>query len=85
MTSTEPLTYSIEEAAERLGHVVTPDWLRKRIKHLPHRKSGPGVGRSGRVGFSEDDLTSILESLAVKPETAPVAADDVPVGRRRPA
>lgn len=78
-----PLTYSVEEAAERLGHVVTADWLRKRVDQLPHVKSGNGSGRAGRIAFTDAHLAEILAGLEVRPVAAPTS--ESPVRRRRSA
>lgn len=63
-----PLTYSMEEAAERLGYGFTVDWLKHRIKDLPHIKTGGGHGRGGRVGFTEAHLAEILLMNERRPE-----------------
>lgn len=65
---TAPLTYSVEQAAERLGHVVTADWLKHHLEQIPHVKSGKGTGRAGRVAFTEGHLAEILLMLEKRPE-----------------
>lgn len=74
---TAPLTYSIDQAAERLGPIVTVSWLKHNIGKLPHRKSGAGRGRAGRVAFTEADLAEILQLLERRPPgTAPLRDPD---------
>lgn len=77
-----PLSYSVEEAAERLGPIVTVDWLKSNMHRIPHLKSGKGTGRSGRIAFTEAHLIRILDMLEQDPGQTPV--DDYrPVTRRR--
>lgn len=63
------LTYSIAEAAERLGGPFTVDFLKARIKkgEVPFIKTGAGTGRGGRVGFSEQQLAAIVALYTVQP------------------
>lgn len=70
-----PLTYSIEQAAARLGHVATADWLRHHLDEIPHVKSGKGSGRAGRVAFTEGHLAEILAMLEKRPEASPAPSD----------
>ncbi len=77
------LTYTVEEAAERLGPICSVAWLKKHMRTIPHRKSGNGVGRAGRVAFTDDDLAAILAMLEVKPKVVADPDDYLPVTRRR--
>lgn len=72
---TTPLTYNIEQAAERLGPICTADWLRKHAKDLPHVRSGKGTGRAGRIGFTEGHLAEILTLLEQRPESMPAPTE----------
>jgi hypothetical protein len=86
LVMTAPLTYSIEQAAERLGHIVTVDWLKKRVDDIPHLKSGSGRGRAGRIAFTDQHLAEILAMLEKRPTPKGQADDEYrPVGRRRSA
>lgn len=70
---TTPLTYSITEAAARLGGPFTVDWLRGHLAEIPHIKNGSGRGRGGRIGFSELHLAQIVAQFSVEPDTtAPI-------------
>lgn len=80
---TAPLTYSVEEAAERLGGPFTFDWLKGHLAEIPHIKVGGGRGKGGRIGFSESDLAEILLMFSVKPAPASKPGDFTPVSRRR--
>lgn len=85
--TTVPLTYSIDQAAERLGHVVTPDWLRHHLSEIPHVKSGDGVGRAGRIAFTEGHLAEILLMLEKRPagsEPTPGPQDFTSIASRPP-
>lgn len=84
---TERLTYTIEEAAERLGAGFTVDWLRARVKRreIPFVKSGHGTGRGGRVSFTEAHLARIVALHTVEPEQGNGRGDFTPVTRRRSA
>lgn len=68
---TAPLTYNVQQAAERIGPAVTVDWLKKHIKEIPHTRSGEGRGRAGRVAFTEAHLAEILQLLEKRPESMP--------------
>lgn len=71
MTTPGPMTYTLPDAAERLGGPFTIDFLKKHLADLPHLKTGKGTGRSGRVAFSERQLEQIVAMFTVDP--APVA------------
>jgi hypothetical protein len=71
---TTPLTYTIDQAAERIGPLVTVDWLKKHMSEIPHRKSGLGRGRAGRIGFTETDIAEIVQMLERRPEDKPAPA-----------
>ena len=64
----EPLTYNVEQAAERLGGPFTVDWLRKHLAQIPHLRSGAGRGKAGRVGFTEAHLAAIITAHTVEPQ-----------------
>lgn len=68
---TTPLSYTITEAAERIGPAVTVDWLKHHIAELPHTRSGKGRGRAGRVAFTEAHLHEILLLIEKRPEGSP--------------
>lgn len=82
-----PLSYSIEQAAERLGPSFTEDWLRHRVKRrlIPFGKTGAGRGRSGHIYFTDAHLAEILLQHEVRPDGAPepTEQDFTPVTRRR--
>ena len=65
-----PLSYSIEQAADRLGPIATVDWLKHNMDRIPHLKSGLGNGRAGRVAFTEAHLAEILHMLEKRPAPA---------------
>lgn len=67
-----PLTYTVEQAAERLGPAVTKDWIKHHIAELPHTRSGKGRGRAGRVAFTEAHLMEILLLIEHRPATSPI-------------
>lgn len=68
---TSPLSYTVEQAAERIGPAVTVDWLKHNLATLPHTKSGKGRGRAGRVAFTEAHLHEILLLIEKRPEGSP--------------
>lgn len=80
---TAPLTYSLPEAAKRLGAPFTVDWLKSRVKkgEIPYLKLGEGTGRAGRVGFSAAQLAQIVAMFSVTPD--PELGDLTPLRRRR--
>jgi hypothetical protein len=81
---TTPLTYPIEQAAQRLGGSFTVDWLKGHLDELPHIKLGKGTGRSGRIAFSEAHLVAIVAMFTVDPAPASQPGDFSSVrGRRR--
>lgn len=79
---TDKLTFTVEEAAERLGAAFSPDWLRHHLADIPHGRTGKGSGRAGRIFFTATDLEQIVAQHAVRrPDPARVG----PVSRRRSA
>jgi hypothetical protein len=83
-----PMTYTVEQAAERLGPAFTIDWLAKRAARdeIPHGKTGNGTGRGGRLYFTETHLAEILLMFERRPESVPAPSqpgDFTPVTRRR--
>lgn len=82
---TAPLTYTLEQAAQRLGGPFTVDWLKGHIDELPHIKVGGGTGRGGRIGFSEADLAAIVLMFRREPKPATDPGDFTPITRRRSA
>jgi hypothetical protein len=83
-----PLSYTLAEAAARLGPAFTIDWLKARVKRreIPFGKTGSGNGRAGRVYFTEAHLAEILVMHEQRPDDAPQPpAGFTPVTRRRTA
>lgn len=80
---TSPLTFTIEQAAARLGGPFTVDWLRGHLDEIPSIKVGGGTGRSGRIGFSEAHLARIVAMFSTEPEPGTQPGDFTPVTRRR--
>lgn len=74
VTSVEPMSYDCEEAARRLGSIVTPDWLKRHARYYPHLRAGRGRGRSGRIAFTAEHLAIILADLEQTPAEKPVPA-----------
>lgn len=70
---TEPLTFTLEEAAARLSGPFTADWLRGHLDEIPDIKLGSGRGRGGRIGFTETQLHAIVAQFTVTP-ASPVAS-----------
>lgn len=80
----ERLTYSIEEAAERLGPVCSVGWLRKHLHTVPHIRSGRGRGRAGRLAFTGAHLIEIVAMLEVRPDDSSLPnPEDLAVVTRR--
>lgn len=76
----DKLTFTVTEAAERLGAAFSPDWLHKHLADIPHGRTGNGTGRAGRVYFTAADLDEIVAQHKVhRPEPTRVG----PVSRRR--
>lgn len=87
---TGPMTYTVEQAAERLGSAFPVDWLAKRAARgeIPHGKSGDGTGRGGRIYFTDTHLAEIVLMFERRPEAVPAPSqpgDFTPVTRRRSA
>lgn len=83
-----PLTYTITEAADRLGSAFTVAWLRKHINAIPHVRSGGGTGRAGRIGFTDAHLAEIVARYEIRPDgwASPTQPEDfAPLSRRRSA
>lgn len=57
----EPILHNYESASQRMGGVVSAEWLAKHKRQLPHCKFGT------KVGFTEDDLHQIIEMFRVRP------------------
>jgi hypothetical protein len=81
----DPLTYSLEDAAGRLGGPFTVDWLKGHLAEIPHIRAGKGRGRSGRVGFSEKHLEQIVAMFSIDPLPGTKPGDFTPLTRRRRA
>lgn len=66
------LTYTVDEAAERIGPAVTVDWLKKAAtaKRIPHTRSGKGTGRAGRIAFTDAHLAEILLLIEERPDSS---------------
>lgn len=79
---TAPLSYTIEQAAERLGPAFTVEWLRGHMREIPHGKNGKGRGQGGRIYFTEHHLAEILVMHEVRPDQ-PAAPKSSIVTRRR--
>jgi hypothetical protein len=62
-----PLLYTKEQAAERLGGIVTPYWLR--INAAARRIPCTYVGK--RLCFSEKNLADLLEQCDQTPKKKP--------------
>lgn len=73
---TAPLTFNVEQAAERIGPAVTVDWLKKAAtaRRIPCTRSGKGRGRAGKLAFTEAHLAEILLMIEQRPE--PSTASD---------
>jgi hypothetical protein len=69
---TTPLSFTLEQAAERLGGAFTVDWLKSRIKRreIPFGKTGNGDGRAGRIYLTQQHLERILAQFSQEPPAA---------------
>lgn len=78
MTSIQlPLLYTKEQAAERLGGIVTPYWLR--INAAARRIPCTYVGK--RLCFSEKNLADLVEGVRPDAEDGAVALHEITSAR----
>lgn len=83
MSADGPLTFTLAEAAARLGGPFTADWLRGHLAEIPHVKNGSGRGRGGRVGFTDAHLIRIVEMFSIEPDAPTSTEEFTPITRRK--
>jgi hypothetical protein len=81
MSAPEPLVYTAEQAAARLGAGITANWLRERAaaERIPHTR----LGR--RRVWTEADLAELLAGSYVDPTSARQRREGAPSRRYGPS